>query len=269
MEKVTDTLETLILMALDANHEEQQYGRLPRYRTELAKVEYDQGTQLPFDVMLPNSAFTFDFLTGEREYAKSKDELITHPCEVLGDECEVLHLCEDGTLMWRGFRRTTRPARVSVAGKAAHWYEMHVRKIAQSGAGKYTKRVVPLDGRGNPLFAKVQAFTACDPNRDGVALIVAASAVEDALRTGTMLAAVKDATEIKFPVPVDDYKDVFADREGPMNGARRKAIIHWVVKHLRRSTRGKEYEVKRHTRGVQEFIVDGLRIRLTPNGEIK
>ena len=98
-----------------------------------------------------------------------------------------------------------------------------------------------------------------------MAVSVAASMIEDSHRSNTMLAAVKDATEIKFPVPLDDYKDVFADRDGPMNGARRKAIVHWVARHLRNSIRGKEHSVKRHTRGVQEFTIDGLRIRLTPN----
>lgn len=125
-----------------------------------------------------------------------------------------------------------------------------------------------MSRNGTPLPATAHGISICNPKFDGSALIMTASIIEDAYRANTMLATVKDDTEIKFPVPLDDYKNVFADRDGPMTGARRKAIIHWVATHLRHSTRGLEYEVKRHTRGVQEFTIDGLRIRLTPNAEL-
>jgi hypothetical protein len=104
------------------------------------------------------------------------------------------------------------------------------------------------------------------PRLDGETLISAASIIEDANRSGAMLATVKDAREIMFPVPIADYKKVFADREGPKIGDRRKAIVHWVARHLRKSTRGNECVVNKHLRGVQEFSVDGLLVRLTPNG---
>ena len=266
MEQVTDKLETMILMALDANHGHTIPGTLRRDKATGAVEELrDQGELLRIGEMRPGSAYTFDMSDTDRIFATTKDYLVTHPADVLGDEAETVMLNGD-VLKWHGFRRLKNPPRgVACLGKATHWYEMHVRLVAPNGAGEYYKRVVPISRSGSPLLATVQGHNVCAPRIEGVTLVLAASVIEDAHRAGTMLAEVKDATEIKFPVPLDDYKDVFADREGPMNGARRKAIVHWVAKHLRHSGRGKEYEVKRHTRGVQEFTIDGLRIRLTPN----
>ena len=267
MEEVTDKLETLILMALDANHEQTTATGITRRVKANGGVQelFDQGVLLAFDDMHPASAYTFDMADKERIFTTTTDYLITHPADVLGDEAEVVVL--DGeTLKWRGYRRLRRaPKGVACLGRATHWYEMHFRFVTGSGAGEYYKRVVPIDRNGKPLLATVQGNSVCNPRLEGEMLVICASVIEDAHRANTMLAAVKDATEIKFPVPLDDYKEVFSERDGPMNGARRKAIVHWVARHLRHSTRGNEFAVMKHTRGVQEFTIDGLRIRLTPN----
>lgn len=261
---VTDQLETLILMALDANHAQPE--KVVEFQTQDGVRElYDQGQLLPGDEMRPSSAYTCD-MGGDRLFATTADYLVTHPAEVLGQEAEVAML-GDGVFKWRGFRRLPRaPKGVACLGRASHWYEMHVRFVAGNGGGQYFRRVVPLDRNGKVLPATVQSHVVCSPKLEGEILVLCASVIEDAHRANTMLAAVRDATEIKFPVPLDDYKEVFANREGPMAGSRRKAIIHWVSQHLRHSNRGREFAVKRHTRGVQEFDIDGLHIRLTPNG---
>lgn len=267
MEQVIDKLETLILMALDANHGHLAPGTTRRrdHSTNMVEVLHDQGELLRIDDMRPASAYTFDMSDDDRIFATTTDYLITHPADVLGDEAETVMLDGD-MLKWRGYRRLKKPPLgVYCLGKASHWYEMHSRFVAGNGDGNYFKRVVPIDRNGKPLLAQVQGHNVCVPSIEGMMLTLCASMIEDAHRANTMLAAVKDATEIKFPVPLGDYKDMFAERQGPMNGTRRKAIIHWVAKHMRHSVRRKEYEVKRHTRGVQEFHIDGLRIRIAPN----
>lgn len=265
MEEVTDKLETLILMALDASHSDASTRTETRGLTEGHWEVSDQGRLLPFDAMRPASSYTFDMADTSRIFATTPDYLAAHPADVLGDEAETIML-GGGLLKWYGYRRLRKPPRgVSYLGKPTHWYEMHGRIVAQTGHGEYIKRLVALNACGSPLLVRMQGHVVAAPAREGESLILSASLIEDAHRAGTMLAAVKDATEIKFPVPLDDYKDVFAERDGPMNGARRKAIVHWVARHLRHSTRGNEFAVKKHTRGAQEFTIDGLRIRLTPN----
>lgn len=267
MEDVADNLETLILLALDANHEQSDVAKTLRQSGQLLDIR-DQGMLLKIGDMKPESSYTFDASDDGRIYALGSEYLMEHPAEVLGDCAEVVML-NDGIMKWYGFRRLRgSPRGVCCLGNASHWYEAHMRFVTQSGRGEYIKRAVPLDKTGKPLLAKAGGHVICTPSREGENLILCASVIEDAHRANTMLAAVKDATEIKFPVPLDDYKDVFAERDGPMNGTRRKAIVHWVSRHLRHSTRGKEFAVKKHTRGVQEFTIDGLRIRLTPNAKV-
>lgn len=265
MEEVTDQLETLILMALDANHDGAYTHTETRGLTEGYWEVSDQGKLLPFDAMHPSSSYTLDMTDDTRIFACTPDCLIEHPADVIGDEAETI-MVGDGLLKWYGYRRLRKPPRgVSYLGKPTHWYEMHGRIVAQTGHGEYIKRLVALDALGNPLLVQMQGHIVASPTREGEGLILSASMIEDAHRANTMLAAVKDATEIKFPVPLNNYKEIFAERDGPMNGARRKAIVHWVAQHLRHSTHGNEFAVKKHTRGIQEFTIDGLRIRLTPN----
>lgn len=261
-----DDLETMILLSLDANHEGVVLVVSRRDKASGSIEElHDQGELLHFDHMLPNSSYTVDMSDGERIYGATKDLLMAHPADVLGDESEVM-LLDKGTLKWRGFRRLRKPPRgVACLGIATHWYEMHMRFVSANGSGEYYKRVVPLSRTGAPLLAKVQGHNVCTPRLEGEMLVLCASVIEDAHRANTMLASVKDATEIRFPVPLDDYKAVFAGRDGPIKDGRRKAIVHWVAHHLRHSTRGKEHAVKKHTRGVEEFMIDGIRVRLTPN----
>lgn len=261
-----DRLETMILLALDANHEQSAVDRTLKSSHGTLDL-LDQGTLLHFEEMRPATSYTVDATAdrGHRLYSTSSEMLLDHPSEIVGDEAEIMLLGDHG-LKWYGFRRLKQaPKRAAYIGKPSHWYEMHMRFVAPNGQGEYTKRVVAVDKNGKPLLVKLDSHVVCHPNLEGVNLILAASLIEDAHRSGTMLASVRDATEIRFPVPLDDYKEVFAERDGPLNGSRRKAILHWVAEHLRRSPRGNEHVVKKHTRGVQEFIIDGLHVRLVPN----
>ena len=92
------------------------------------------------------------------------------------------------------------------------------------------------------------------------------SLIEDAQRTGIMLASVKEEREIKFPIPIADYKEVFLDRNGPFLGSgKKKAIIHWVSSHLRKRKNDDNVLVRKHIRGVQSFLIDGISIVISPS----
>lgn len=266
--QITDKMETLILMALDAKHEQLiTTGGLiksSKKNDNMSRIEYDVGAFLNFDDMYPDSSYTVD-ATGDRLFASTHELLIAHPADIIEDEKEVIMIDCSGTLKWSGYRKTRKPNNVFSIGKPVVWYELHHRQIRQNGCGFYAKRVIPIDSSGNIIPAFFQKSLVCNPAIDGFSIITGCSIIEDAHRANTMLASVKDAKEIKFPIPVGDYMSVFSNREGPMNGSRRKSIIHWVAKHIRHSTKNKKHEVKRHTRGVQEFNIDGLKIRIEPS----
>lgn len=266
MDNEIDRIETMILMALDANHNAalgEQSSVSKRSRQSVARVCIDVGELLPLSVMKPKSAYTVDS-SAERLYARGSEYLTAHPAEILRDEEEGILLCDD-KLKWIGCRKLPRaPKNCSVLGKPSHWYELHFRNVFSNGVGYYGRRVVPFSKTGEVLPVFTRGVSVCDPNIDGASLVLLASIKEDAHRAGAMLAEVKDATEIKFPVSLGDYKSVFAERDGPYIGARRKAIIHWVAAHLRTRS-GETHEVKKHVRGIQEFSIDGLRVRITAN----
>lgn len=259
---VLDKIETLILMSLDA-----------KKATKVAEIDAgifgrqtrDQGDLLNFGEMSPSSAFTIDIRDENRIFTDSPELLLDHPAEIIGDSAEIV-LLDGDVLRWRGYRKLKKPPRgVCCIGKPSHWFEAHLRDVTASGVAEYSKRIVAINKAGNPLPTKVYGHWGCSPIFEGSHLIMCSSIIEDAHRANTFLVSIKDETEIKFPVPIGDYKEVFSGREGPMSGSRKKAIIHWVSKHLRMSKQGGMHDVKKHTRGIHEFTIDGLSIRLTPN----
>ena len=261
MKSISDQLETLIIMALDANHDVNEEARFSNGPLESVR---DQGCLLGTEPMHPLSAFAVG-LEKNRLYSGEPNELLAHPSEIIGDESEIIILNENPLFVkWYGLRKLRKaPKGVAWLGKPVCWYELHKRFISSKGQGEYLKRVVPLDKNGFALLCKVQGHNICLHKHEGVDLILCASVIEDAYRSNTLLASVKDATEIKFPVPLADYKSVFANREAPLTDSnRRKAILHWVAEHLRNSPKGTPHLVKTHLRGVDEFFIDGLRIRL-------
>lgn len=268
MNKSIDKYETMILTAMGAGEKLDSRHNIVLTSDEGSSTAIiDQGTLLKFRDMSPGSSYTFDAVDSGRLFTTHKDYLIRNPIETIGDEAETIMMYGD-TLKWWGLKRTTkRDKSVSVLGKPFAWYEFHVRFIASNGAETYLKRIIPVNKNGCALPAKIQGQFVCSPRYEGETFNLIASVIEDAHRANTMLAKISEECEIKLPVPVDDYKAMFFDRDGPMANAKKKAIIHWVAKHLRKSTKGNMHEVKRHVRGVDKITIDGITISIIPNND--
>lgn len=264
-EPVFDDIETMIIMSLYAdNLTDHLQNRISDKNGGVYEL-HDQGCFLGFEKMLPKSSFTFD-VSADRLYSTSHEYLVSHQSEILGDEAEVAML-SSGILKWRGFRRISKsPKGVCSVGKASHWYEMHQRFTSLNGDTQYYKRVVPISKSGKILPAFVNGHIVCGPSAEGGVLNACCSLIEDAHRTGVMLASVKEEKEIKFPVPIDDYKEVFSGRGGPLlESGKKKAIIHWVASHLRMKKNDDPVIVRKHIRGVQSFVIDGISVVISPS----
>lgn len=230
----------------------------------------DAGVLLPFSEMTPRSAYLSGF-DPERLYGNHADYLLAHPAEVCGDETEVaIVLPEDADfgMRWIGMRKLAKlPRRVAIFGRPSHVYEMHFRETPRTGGTtNYVKRVVAFSKAGGFLPVKVEGRILGGEAEYRQAMI-ALSLKEDHFRKNVMRASVADSVELMFPVPIDDYQKVFSEREGPFtSGGRRKQIVHWVAQHLRRSPSlgAAPVQVAAHVRGVREFAVDGLRVRIDP-----
>lgn len=258
----TSNIESIILLALYSDNCEIP---VTTHKLNNKITVHKIISPMMFDDMKPSSSYCTGY--GERIYAEKSSLLMCHPSEIIGDEQEISMLDEEG-LLWIGIRKTNKaPRGLWTAGKYSHLYEVHIRKTLVSGHNSYTKHIVPIDKTGNPLHSLI--YGGNKTSREyGSVIITCCSIIEDALRKDAMLCSIKDGVEIKFPVPINDYKKYFSDRDGPYVGSRKKQIIHWVAQHLRRSQlTGSESTVKRHVRGIQEFSVDGLKIRIEHNDE--
>ena len=267
MENLTGVIESLIILALDANLDRSSKNQKTirdKTRGGFLDIE-DQGSLLKLRPMKPVSAYTFDAV-GDRIYASDPNLLVEKPWEIFGERAEVMTLFFD-CLKWYGFKRLkSLPKDVAVAGKVEACYAFHSRLITPHGVEQYHQRIVPFAKNGKPLSAKIQGHWICSPKQEGETAVLCASLIEDAHRTNAMLATVSDATEIRFPVPTGDYKALFSDRTGPLlKSGKRQAILHWVSEHLRRSPTGNEHQVTGHARGIDEFIFDGLKVSIAMN----
>jgi len=264
-----DRIETMMIFALDGD-----FGVTTEHVSVLnsrkdGKITgcSDQGLLLGFDEMTPNRMYSFDMCDEDRIFTGSNSLLMNHPAEILGDESELFFQLENKDhFRWVGYRKTKKQKGVAVLGTPDVFYEVHYRDIRPDGNGLYQKRLVPLDKKGNPLAAKIQNAFVCSPYHEGEYLITACSIIEDAHRTNSMLASFRDGVELKLPVPLDDYKEVFFNREAPLIKNRKRAIIHWVANHIRKSKLGKSHKVCRHTRGVKDILIDGMVVNIQPNG---
>lgn len=270
-ENILSEIETLILMLLEAKDSKESKERvvIPKNKDGYVLFGSDQGKLLHLPDMHPSSSFSAQIGEGENERLFSCDytDLLTHPREIFGEESETVLVDKNtDTVKWTGFRRLRKPPKSVVClGKADSWYEMHYREYGQFGRSAYQKRLAVYSKEGRPLPSKKYSHWVSydDPASSG---ILHASLIEDAHRSGTMLASVSEAAEIKFPVPIDSYKEIFIIRDAPLTAAgKRKAILHWVSKHLRKTGCGRNSEVKEHTRGVDTFNIAGFNIKLSPN----
>ena len=226
-----DATETLLAHLLCADDDDAENNRTGAKRGVVME-EVDAGSILHFDVMRPRLAHTFDMLDGDRLFAVDHRLLITSVPDILGSEAEVA-IMKDGYCQWTGFRRLRKPPRnVWVAGKVGAIYEVHWRTAFQDGRSHYYRRCAAVSPSGAPLTCLIQGTRNAGTGDDRFGLVLAASIIEDAGRTGCFTTAIEDATGIVFPVPYGEQIELFQLRDGPNTpSGRRKAILHWVAKH--------------------------------------
>jgi hypothetical protein len=225
----------------------------------------DAGSLLDFEPMKPKSSYTFDVTDGDRLFAADYTLLPNHPAEMLGECAEMIIIVGD-EVRWNGFRKINKRPRgvCSARGTNLIYYERHYRVVKNKSAGYY-KRLIAFDemGDGVNLFKQNAPIGMVD---DYTASILCCSVMDDAHRKDSYLCSIKEGVELLFPVSVDDVFDLFSLRDGPLSSAgKRKALIHWVSSHLRKTKKGTAKPVKSHYRGITTFEMDGLTVRIEPN----
>lgn len=262
-EVVLDHAETLLAHLICADNDDAK-NNVTGAKRGVSLEEVDAGAILRFDVMRPKLAYTFDMLDEDRLFTADHKQLISSAPDVLGDESEVAILKEGGYVQWSGYRRVKKvPRGIWVGGKIGALYEVHWRQIYQTGKSSYFRRMAAVAPDGRPLQCLIVGSR--NPGARDLSLILAASIIEDAHRSGCFTTTVQDSAGVAFPVPYGAQTELFKLRDAPLNhSGRRKAILHWVARHIRRRG-GKQTEVSSHTRGVHEIVMDGFRIHLDPN----
>lgn len=232
-------------------------------------TEVDTSFLMPFCDEHPTHAYAASLSGEDRIFATDACYLLRAPQETIGNRTEIA-LLSGATVKWSCFKKIhKRPHRLWVARAGADLYEYHARWIQANGQSFYAKRVVAIDRLGRPVPTAVEGVRNGGAGKgasicDGTLLVLAASIMEDAHRSGVFTATVKDHCAITVPVPDGEHLDVFKLRDGPLipGSQRKRAILHWVARHIRRQPTGISSVVKSHLRGVHEFDVDGLHVRL-------
>jgi hypothetical protein len=246
---------------------DQTYGDWTNHRNHgkkpkgVSSFELDAGVRFKFQPLTPTTAYTADLSDGDRIFALESKLLLHTPQDLLGNKAEIALVCEN-FIKWSCFKKIhKRPLGVWVAKNGADLYEYHYRMIFPTGQSEYYKRLAAVDKNGNPVLTIIEGTHDQCNVADGQYAVLASSIIEDAHRPGTFKATVTDSVGLVFPVQQGHHLDVFKLRDGPFTGTRKRPLLHWVAKHLKRN-RTKEWPVSEHLRGIHEFSIDGMKVKL-------
>lgn len=193
--------------------------------------------------------------------------LLTHPHNLIGDGFEIM-MFNDSYADWKHISPLMKiPKSLVSAGKCYFWSQLHWRKLFRDGTQAYYCTAIPFSRNGAPLAAYLGGKLICNPLSLGKISVNTLSIFEDCMRENATLCSVSEAVELIFPINDDAYHEVFKLRDGPMTDkGKRRALLHLVSNHLRKTSKKKTCEVKRHMRGVAKFNVGGYAVELYKKG---
>lgn len=233
----TETLIASLLCADSASERDHATGAVLRTAND-SYEELHGGVRLDFEPLFPSKSYTTQL--GEHVEGTSSDRLYTDDSrllrgsvqDIIGARSEVAVLGE--TTDWLGFKKLHKaPKSVWVSSPGATLYEVHQRVVHPDGTSAYLKHIAAVSKAGRAIPCVVIGSRGAG-GMAGEKVILAASIIEDAHRTGVLTAEVRDTASVVFPVPMGDHKKLFATREAPLTPAgKRKAILHWVREHIR------------------------------------
>ncbi|MBB76613.1 MAG: hypothetical protein CMJ75_19070 [Planctomycetaceae bacterium] len=264
------TMILMMLYPLESNTALEQFDVVARDvpgEQKGVKRFLDQGREIGAVPVRPQSAYTFDGSDKDRLFTIDHGSLLRHPAEILGKRSEVILTFEEGLIRWCCFIRKDKPRKVLCHEKVHAFYEFHCMDGDENGWQEYQIRAIGFNKAGRPLMMRMEG-TMGSMGADGQAAIVAASIIEDAHRSGAVMATLEADAKITFPISVDEYKQFLAERDGFKNTptGRRNSILHFCNNHARK--RGEKLvEVKAHTRGARVFETGGMTLTLTPPAE--
>jgi hypothetical protein len=258
LDKVQDMLAHFICAdaEIESNKELTGYQKMSELLTEI-----DSGFVHKFQPRFPTVAYGSE-MGGERIFANYAELLLESPQDLLGKHTEVTIVGED-RILWSCLRRIHKiPKGVWLSKAGADLYEYHTRAMFPDGSSKYFTRVAAIDKKGNPVKALIVGTRNVGNENDSMALILAASIVEDAHRPDVIRATLSDSVGITLPIKQGKHLELFKLRDGPAApGGRRRPLMHWVASHVRKSV-AKQCPVSKYLRGVHEFDIDGLHVKL-------
>lgn len=264
LDAVADMLAHLICADAPTPDPEESSNWYNRNKAEKARVKCNEVSlynRLGFPDRRPTTTYIAD-QTQDREFALDNRLLLGRPQDLLGTSTEIAFIGEH-EVKWAGFEKLyKRPRGVWAAQTGADFYEYHSRNIRRDGTSTYTKYIAAIDKTGKPVRTVIEGCNVPSPWVEGQVLVLAASLVEDTRRPDTFMATITSGElGIRMSVAQGHHLALFALRDGPKVGNRKRPLLHEVAAHLRR-TKTEPVPVAPHLRGVHEFVIDKLKVRL-------
>lgn len=273
--KDRDAIEDAILWAMEFRRtgSEMHSQRVVKKKNRSEQIQMSFGHFCGKTIMKPKKVYVFDRASnGDRIFAPSLEGVIVNPVFAIGDRLETLVIKDCGTLSWMGYKPMPAPRGIAaVTNEKVYWFSCHYRTIGKDGKETYLKDPVPITESGKVPLIRAMGWKGFDAKEtqaeQETQLALCLSMLEDATRTGSYLATVKESVEIMFPVGEDAYKDFFILRDGHKNTptGRKNPIIHFCKKHIRRTNNKNSIQVEKHARGATEVVVGPMTLQIKPN----
>lgn len=207
----------------------------------------------------------------ERLFTENTELLNSTVSDLIGDRTEILMEKEYGAgLLF--IRRSKNMAEFRNLHGArpndAIYYELRWTDILRSGGIQTDVHPVmwsPSRNKAYPLYLNKNHLGASNYSKKQALhelhLILAASIQEDSQLFWNI--EVGESGKVRTYADKPKLLQLFDLREGPSIGNRRKAILHWVKSHPKKSSCGEDIEIEKYLRGCTEFSIDGVSFKIT------
>jgi len=178
-------------------------------------------------------------------------------CMYDGSSCRSMHIIRINKL----------PKRYVCKGKKEAFFEIHYKYIDGSKS-EYIRGAFGYDGHSiNKACTDMSSFRQSDfiqkKKNDNDSFVLTTSMFDD-LSDQWITEIEYDGQSILMGSNKEGVRELSDLREEPLTiTGRRKAIMHWVAGHTRRTEAG-PFDVSTYTRGIDSFNIDNFNIKISP-----
>lgn len=201
--------------------------------------------------------------SNDRLYTTDKELLMNPIKDIFGNRSEIALPTDEGKIKWIAYKKTRLRRPFWTVGNATV-YLANYALIGPNGVEDTSSNYIAISKSGD--FSKIRyenQIVKENIEYNEMQAVLAASLIEDCSRKGQWHVEIFAGKSIKISTNGAEILDLFSSRKGPHAISKKRPLLHWVASHSRRKKNNAKVTIPKHLRGITEFEIDGLGVRIT------